>query len=60
MRLAEHRTGLADTRGRAEVDAQFAASLRWHAVSMRLIGACRLRRWRRIGGSHMNIIYRTA
>ena len=29
MRLAEHGAGLADARGRAEVDAQVAASLRW-------------------------------
>ena len=42
MRLAEHRAGLADARGRAEVDAQVAASLRRHTTSKRLIVAHRL------------------
>ncbi len=42
MRLAEHRAGLADSGGRAEVDAQLATSLRWHALGKRVIGACRL------------------
>jgi len=56
MRLAEHRAGLTDSRGRAEVDAQLAPSMRCHAMGKRLVGACRFWRWRLVGGGHMNII----
>ena len=56
MRLAEHCARLTDARGGAEVDAQLAASLRWHAMGKRPVGACRWWRWRLIGGRHTNII----
>lgn len=55
MRLAEHRAGLTDTRGRTEIDAQRAASVRRRAPARRFIGCC-LWRHRLIVRGHMDII----